>query len=262
MDLLKGAGYDLADEIQFIDEYRILGYCLNWKSLVLWDLTVGSSVSKIEFDLFPNDCYYPTTFRPSAHREPTGSGPQRSYELFDTQPFQVNPEAGIVVLKIKTPRANNPYLLVIPTGVFVASEDGGFLGEEIPFPGPPGGHGPKVNIKWKRWGHFVMPIGEMDHFFSFHNHILFIQKGKIDGENTNVLLSIYDFSLYTRRERDIGGGSSKGRAAGFKTSRWAFDKKAFLLDTSVFSYDRFQLLPTENGILVIKVRIPVAAKCN
>ena len=257
MNLLKETGYNRADQIQFIDEYRLLGYGLNWGFLVLWDLTAKGNTSKIKFNLDPHD--YVDTTRGPAHTDPAECGPQRSYELFDTKPFRVNPEAGIVVLKVGKPKTAPPRALVIPTRVFVASKEGGFLGKEIPDPRQ--GNKPKINIEWKKWRRFVENLGEIDPFFSFHNHVLLIRKGEVDGEHTRVSLSVYDFSLYSRRERDKATPLQK-RPLALRTKKddYVLHKGELLLDTSLFSYDHLKLLPTENGILVIKVTILMAAK--
>ena len=231
--------------IWFIDEYRLL--CIvEWRDLVLWDFTVDGDPGRITFKVGRiNDVV---------------SRLRRNYELFDTQPFRVDPEGGIVALRVSNDTSADSYVLVIPTEVFVGwklSRKRGLLGklwDKIPNGG---------TILWSNWKHFVTKINTHS-FSSFHTHVLCTRAEKVNRDLTRVSLFVYDFSLYSRREEQNK-----------KEQEWPTEVEAYgtrslppvvvhrqelNLDTSVIPYDDHKLLPTENGVLVIKVRIPVVAR--
>ena len=230
-----------AREFQFIDEYRLL--CAVEKKLQLWDFTAESDHGSVTFLLEPgNDVV---------------SHIRRSYELFDTQPFRVDPEAGIVVLGI----SGCTYELVIPTKVFVGFKTPrkrGLLGEiweRIVH---------SDAIEWENWSHFVTKM-EIGPFFPFHSHTLCILPYEVDNKRTLISLLVYDFSLYSRRRqqtlqrgvmRALRGTPSVRRPLVPAVAR----SGGFFLDTSEIPHNDHGFYPTENGVLVIKVSIPVVAK--
>ena len=239
---------------EFVDEYRLL--CTFPTMLVLWDFQVEGNPGKFTFRL-----------EEGVHV----SNILRSYELFDTKPFCVDHEAGIVVLEVQGKPFN---ALVIPTSIFVDSKtlwkigSLGRLWSKIHSTGA---------VKWEDWGCFVTKLfTRQDNYFTFHAHVLYLvpdhwwDAGK---HRTSVTSYVDDFSRYSRRAVQDHENRSCDRAQGAdcKWDRCQIECDdglrpqplavtrygRFDLDTP---YDARKLYPTENGLLVIEVRIPVIAK--
>ena len=248
MDLLKGCFE--GENPLFIDEHRLL--CIvEERKLSLWDFTVENESRNFTF-----------LMKPSIHRI---ASIMRSYELFDTQPFRVDPEAGVVILGIVDSTKN--YRFVIPVKTFLSHKKRGFWGRTRD-------GNSKGEIQWKMWSHFTTEMKPLlplqSSFFSFHTHTLSISPYRVDEQHTSIYLLVDDFSLYSRRNpkdpEDIYELQTLNKHYRTQTSSdrplppVVSNLLVIKLDTSEIPYDHHGIYPTENGVLVVKVRISVVPR--
>ena len=233
----------------FIDEYRLLG--IDQGQLKLWDFSVRHILEPVIFEL-------------EGGVKPTRI--QRSYELNDTGLFRVNPEEGIVVVAVEGCPGFNT--LVIPTSVFIRSK-------------APRSHlfGTSDTVGGGKWGEFVLKfqIPQRSPFHVFHTHILCLELvdfRKDDRRYTRVRSSVFDFSLYCRKAvgKDPSTLASNcvpkdGIVEPYQPSSYNLPQPLAANLHGGFDFpgtliNNHNLFPTENGVLVIQVRIPVVAKRN
>ena len=161
----------------------------------------------------------------------TAKNIQRSYELNDAQPFRVNHENGIVVVTVE--RYSHSRMLMIPTETFFTRSD---------------------EVKWEKWSKSVMeyPIlpGPPPHVF--HTHILSLRLSDSGIGSTRVDSTVLDYSLYCR------GVLWEARRKRGVNPLAVTHHGGFNLGTVID--DHHCLFPTENGVLVMQVRIPTVEK--
>ena len=202
---------------------------------------------------------------------------QRTYELDDTTPFRVNPEEGIVVVTVQG-YSEGLSALVVPTKVFarfkLPKRPTGFVANLMV---------PTTTVRWGEWGRFVVKLKllPVTPFNVFHTHIHCLEHHtktfRVSDPNSggtkrrviefSVGSRVFDFSLYSRKWVADNRPNHVPAETDYKSC-----------DVADSTYDRDQLrplavtlcdgvttryhkdnppIPTENGLLIIKVRIPV-----
>ena len=242
------AGEIKASAYSFIEECRLL--YINQGLLKLWDFSA-------------RDTFKPVIFKLGQGLKPTRI--HRSYELNNTQWFRVNPEEGIVVVAVEGCPGFNT--LVIPTNVFARSY-------KAPRPRLFGTSSTAVSINIQEWGEFVLKfqIPQGSSFHVFHTHILCLELEDIDSQYTRVRSSVFDFSLYCRKAVGKDPSTLAGRYVPKGGIIEPYQSSFYLprplaanlhggFDLPTLIEDH-KPLPTENGVLIIKVRTPMTAKCK
>ena len=239
---------DLVSDAKFIDEYRLL--CVIQEKLVLWDFSAKDNpVKRVKFQLEKISIRRGSVKATSIlRRSVKATGILRSYDLNNAQPFRANPEEGIVLVTVKGYPGFDA--LVIPTKVFTRSKAQG-------------------EVRWEEWNKFAikfqMPPGSS--LEVFHTHILCL-KQRNEGERAHVGTEVFDFSPYCREEVTKGTSpvTSYYWPSGVEPCVLPFDTSRPLAVTlrggfdSPTPLDDQEVTPTENGILVVKVRITVVEK--
>ena len=193
----------------------------------------------------------------------------------------MNPEEGIVVVTVEGFSA-----LVVPTKVFARFE----------FPKNPAGFfayfwAPTTTIRWGAWSRFVVKLKLLPEipFNVFHTHIHCLprytntfQESVFDPNSKNIETRkviefsvgsrVFDFSLYSRKwvadnKPNHGPAEADYELCDVADSTSDRDQlrplAVTLCDGVTTKYHKgTPLLPTENGLLIMKVRIPVVAKCT
>lgn len=229
MDPLKTTGPILASVANFIDKYRLLSVFRG--QLLLHDFSVGHDVQLVSLGLGEGL---------------SATNIQRSYESNDAQSFRVDPEKGIVVVTVEG--HSQSYMLVISTKDFITGSSA---------------------VEWKKSA-TIFPILSEHPPHVFHTYILHLKpdlREDNDGKQyTHVGSTVFDFSLYCRRAVDSPTLTSDYLPKGVMPYHSSFDlprplaavnRGGFNSNTVI---DYRNLFPTENGVLVVKVRIPVVAK--
>ena len=178
---------------------------------------------------------------------------QCNYELNNTGPFSANPESGIVVVTVVEAFCSDA--LVIPTDFFVGFKpDGGFALSE-------GGFLSSKNVPWPGWENFAIRVQiDTSLIHVFHTQV-FLLGGEEQGTQT---FKVYDFSPYTRMKRQKGEIGGYDRCGSEVTSPIPRSKLAKPLATTChgsFNYNpNTSISPTEDGVLLLTVGVPVVTK--
>ena len=245
MDLLKD--YFEGRRAQFIDEYRLL--CDVQGDLVLWDFTMAKNPYSVTFKMEPGSRGIKRI--------------QRSYDLLDTKPFRVDPEAGIVVLEFLGSTAEDVRGLVIPTELFVGfkTHSGRRSFKELWKTASSGG-----TIEWEKWTRFVEELESPEFWTPSHNHLSHFGSFRIEGHVKKAHLLVLDFALCSRSGK-LNGELQKPPTMFLKAP---FASAGSPIQPAVIHRNEIrltsargraiELYPTENGALVITVRIPGVAK--